>query len=548
MLGQAIPNGGLPLMIEHKGPSMLFLHNPSARLLVLAALFASPAVADVRVAKVFTDHMVLQRKVSAPVWGWADPAEQVHVRFGDQHKKVTADASGAWRVKLDPLKASAEGRQLSVSGNNTLAFNDVLVGDVWICSGQSNMEWPMRSIMNSAEEIAAANYPTIRLFDVPGHTTAPVAQVDVPGGNWQVCTPKSVGGFSAVGYFFGRNLNQGSGVPVGLIGSNWGGTRIEPWIPPVGFRGVAELKDIADRVNRFDPTMPEGKATWAAHLRTTENWTSTARQAIKAGFSIPKAPSTPGPTGAGEPTAIYNSMLHGLAPYAMAGAIWYQGESNGGEGVEYYHKMRALIEGWRSVWQQDEHPIYFYFVQLANFQQPTDDPAGGDGWSRLREAQRQSLTIEHTGMAVITDIGQDNDIHPRNKQDVGARLARWALRDVAGKDLVVSGPLYQGHSVEGNRIRLRFDYAGKGLMVGLKEGLEPTRNDAGVPLKRFAIAGEDRVWHWAEARIDGKTLLVSCPEVKSPLAVRYAYSMNPVGANLYNVDGLPASPFRTDDW
>ena len=527
---------------------MLFLHNPSARLLVLAAVFASPAVADVRVAKVFTDHMVLQRKVSAPVWGWADPAEQVQVRFGAQHKKVTADASGVWMVKLDPLKASAEGRQLSVSGNNTLEFNDVLVGDVWICSGQSNMEWPMRSIINSAEEIAAANYPPIRLFDVPGHTTAPVAQVDVPGGNWQVCTPKSVGGFSAVGYFFGRSLNQGSGVPVGLIGSNWGGTRIEPWTPPVGFRGVAELKDIADRVNQFDPTMPEGKATWAAHLRTTEAWASNARRAIDAGFSIPKAPSTPGPTGAGEPTAIYNSMLHGLAPYAMAGAIWYQGESNGGEGVEYYHKMRALIEGWRSVWQQEGHPIYFYFVQLANFQQPTEDPAGGNGWARLREAQRQSLTIAHTGMAVITDIGQDNDIHPRNKQDVGARLARWALRDVGGKDLVVSGPLYQGHSVEGSRIRLRFDHVGKGLMAGLKEGLEPSRNDAGAPLKRFAIAGEDRVWHWAEARIDGKTLLVSCPEVKSPLAVRYAYSMNPVGANLYNVEGLPASPFRTDDW
>lgn len=524
------------------------LHHATIRLLVTATVLASSALADVRVAKVFTDHMVLQRKVAAPVWGWADPAEVVHVRFADQHKKSTADASGAWMVRLDPLKASAEGRQLQVSGNNTFTFNDVLVGDVWICSGQSNMEWPMRSIMNSAEEIAAANHPTIRLFDVPGHTTAPVAQLDVPGGNWQTCTSKSVGGFSAVGYFFGRNLNQGSGVPVGLIGSNWGGTRIEPWTPPVGFRGVAELKDIADRVNRFDPTMPEGKATWAAHLRTTEDWTSNARRAIEAGFTIPKAPATPGPTGAGEPTAIYNSMLHGLAPYAMAGAIWYQGESNGGEGVEYYHKMRALIEGWRSVWQQEGHPIYFYFVQLANFQQPTDDPAGGNGWARLREAQRQSLTIANTGMAVITDIGQDNDIHPRNKQDVGARLARWALRDVGGKDLVVSGPLYSGHAVEGNRIRLKFDHVGEGLMVGIKAGLEPTREDAEGTLKRFAIAGEDRVWHWAEARIDGEALVVSCPDVESPVAVRYAYSMNPVGANLYNSDGLPASPFRTDDW
>jgi sialate O-acetylesterase len=242
-------------------------------------------------------------------------------------------------------------------------------------------------------------------------------------------------------------------------------------------------------------------------------------------------------------------MVYGLAPYGVRGAIWYQGESNGGEGVEYFHKMQALIGGWRSVWNQADFPLYFYFVQLADWQQPNDDPAGGDGWARLREAQRQALTIDHTGMAVTIDIGQANDIHPRNKQDVGARLARWALRDVANKDLVVSGPLFRESTVEDGQIRVHFDHVGSGLMVGTrKEGLQPTEEDQDGSLKRFAIAADDRVWHWADAKIDGDTLVVSSENVAKPSAVRYGFSMNPDGANLHNREGLPASPFRSDSW
>jgi sialate O-acetylesterase len=269
---------------------------------------------------------------------------------------------------------------------------------------------------------------------------------------------------------------------------------------------------------------------------------------MQAGTLLPPPVATPGLTNAGQPTAIYHSMVYPLAPYGIRGAIWYQGESNGGEGVEYFHKMRALIEGWRAVWNQGEFPVYFYFVQLANWQNPNDDPAGGDGWARIREAQRQTLTIPHTGMAVITDIGEAGDIHPRNKQDVGKRLARWALRDVCGKELVVSGPLYREMKIEDGRIRLFFDHVGGGMIVGKKSGLEPTRAVENGRLERFAIAGADRKWHWADAMIDGETVVVRSDDVREPVAVRYAYSMNPAGANLYNREGLPASPFRTDDW
>lgn len=471
-----------------------------------------PASADVRLPEIFSDHMLLQRDLDVPVWGWAEPGESVQVSFADQQHQATADDEGRWMVRLTPLAASEAGRTLTIAGNNRVAFEDVLVGDVWICSGQSNMEWPVRASLNADEEIASADYPGIRLFDVPGHTTAAAPQPDVPGGDWRVCSSESVAGFSAVGYFFGRTLHRETGVPIGLIGTNWGGTRIEPWTPPQGFDNVPELSEISARVEQ-----------------TSQEPTDTVKHS--------------------DPTAIYNAMVHGLVPYGLRGAIWYQGEANGSEGIEYFHKMQALISGWREVWSQDDFPIYFYFVQLADWQQPNDDPAGGDGWARVREAQRQALTIDNTGMAVTIDIGQADDIHPRNKQDVGIRLARWALRDIAGEKIVVSGPLFREMEVENGQVRIHFDHVGDGLMVGSrKQGLEKTAEDRDGELRRFAIAGEDRQWHWADARIDGETVVVSSDEVAKPVAVRYAYSMNPAGANLYNRNGLPAAPFRTDSW
>jgi sialate O-acetylesterase len=284
-------------------------------------------------------------------------------------------------------------------------------------------------------------------------------------------------------------------------------------------------------------------------INELREWIPLAEDSVERGLNPPALPRFP-PIRSGnrEPTQIYNSMIHPLIPFAIRGAIWYQGESNGSEGVSYYHKKQALIGGWRTLWNQGDFP--FYFVQLANYGKPTDDPAGGDGYSHVREAQRQSLAIKNTGMAGIIDIGEAGNIHPANKQDVGLRLALWALGNEYGrKNLIFCGPLFKSSRVEQGAIRVTFEHAGSGLMAGIKNGLDPvTENPEGV-LKRFAIAGEDRQWHWADARIDGTdSVLVSSPSVPSPVAVRYAFSHNPEGCNLYNREGLPASPFRTDDW
>ena len=465
------------------------------------------ACADVTLPSIISDGMVLQQQMETPIWGWADPGEKVSVSFEKQSKSATADANGKWMVKLDPLQANSKGQKLEIKGNNTIALNQVLVGEVWICSGQSNMEWSVGSSLNAKEEIAAADHPMIHLFNVPGHITSDKPQEKCPG-HWAVCSPQTVRGFSAVGYFFGRRLNQELNVPIGLIGSNWGGTRIEPWVSLDGFRSVPELSKQAAEVEKL----------WADG----------------------------GKVGAGTPSAIYNAMIHPLAPYAMRGGIWYQGESNGNEGISYHHKKTALINGWRKLFNPD---LAFYWVQLADFRTSNEKPEGGDGWAKLRDAQRTSLNIDNTGMAVIHDIGNAKDIHPRNKQDVGWRLSQWALNQNYGRDdLVPAGPLYKSQTVEDNSIRLTFDHVGKGLMVGKKDGLEPTTEEKSGKLGRFAVSGSDKVWHWADAVIDGDSVVVSSKEVANPVAVRYGYTMNPRGANLYNKDGIPASPFRTDDW
>ncbi len=462
-------------------------------------------LADIKLPNVIGSGMVLQRDMAVPVWGWAEVGEEVTVSFAGQTKKTTAGDDGKWMIKLDSLKANAKGSTLTISGNNKINLDNVLVGEVWICSGQSNMEWAIRQSMNPKEEAAAANYPQIRLFNVPGHTVSPLPK-DEGAGQWQVCEPNSANNFSAVGYFFGRRLHKDLKVPVGLIGSNWGGTRIEPWTTLAGFESVPELSKIADQVKNY-------------------------KQDTR--------------VGGGQPSAIYNSMVHPLTPFAMRGGIWYQGESNGNEGITYYQKKHALVNGWRKAFQNKD--LAFYWVQLANFQKESDKPEGGDGWAKLREAQTKALDIPGTGMAVITDIGAANDIHPKNKQDVGWRLAQWALHQTYGqKNLVPSGPLYKSHKVEGNKIRLSFDHAGSGLIVGKKTGLEPTEEVKDGKLEHFSISGKDNKWVWADARIDGQTVVVESKEVSEPVAVRYGFTMNPAKANLYNKEGLPAGPFRTD--
>ncbi len=480
------------------------------------ALLAPFASADVKLPTVLGSHMVLQQGMPVPVWGWADDGEKITVTFAGQTKTTTA-AGGKWQVKLDALKASAKGSTLTIQGKNQIKLTDVLVGEVWICSGQSNMEWSVMRSANPKEEAAAANHPTIRLYNVQGHPKSYLPR-DECNGAWAACTPKSVAGFSAVGFYFGRRLSQELKVPIGLVGSNWGGTRIEPWTSPDGFASVPQLKDVLAKANQL-----------AADQKKAE---SEGNKKFKINHR--------------DPTAIYNAMIHPLVPFAMRGGIWYQGESNGGEGITYHYKKQALINGWRKLFNPD---LAFYWVQLADFRQSNNKPEGGDGWAKLRDAQRTSLQIPNTGMAVIHDIGNAKDIHPKNKQDVGWRLAQWALHQNYGrKDLVPAGPLYKDIKVEGNKIRIHFDHVGSGLMVGKKNGLAPTEEDKGGKLGRFAVAGEDKVWHWADAVIDGKTVLVSSKDVAKPVAVRYGYTMNPRGANLYNKEGIPASPFRTDDW
>ncbi|MEI6150729.1 MAG: sialate O-acetylesterase [bacterium] len=512
---------------------------------VLAGL-AAVASADVRLPKTLTDNMVLQRDRPIRVWGWAEPNEAVKVTLADTSEATRADATGEWKVELPALK-EGDNLTLTVTGKNTLTLTNVIMGDVWLCSGQSNMEMTLGQCLGAAEDIKAADLSKIRCIKI-NHVQSAFPEPDAPAaGAWKVCTPQTAGGFTAAGFYFAREIQARTGVPIGILDDNWGGTAIEPWTALAGLEMIPELRDAAgSRSNAAAAYV----AALPKQLDAMERWLGAARAAASNGVALPPMPAVTPHPGVSGWCSMYNAMVHPVVRAPIKGALWYQGEANGGEGESYYHKMRALIGGWRQIWNQGDFP--FYFVQLASFQNANDNPAGGDGWSKLREAQTRSLAITNTGMAVIIDtvpLKEAGDIHPKNKYDVGLRLARWALnRDYGQKALVVSGPIFKTMKVEDGKIRLSFDPAGSGLMVGVKEGREPAVASLEGPLKRFAIAGEDKRWVWADAVIDGQTVVVSADTVPNPVAVRYAFSMNPAGANLYNREGLPASPFRTDAW
>ena len=469
--------------------------------LVVAAAFSSRA--DVKLPSVIGSHMVLQRSQACPVWGWADPGEKVTVEFAGQKKTAEAAADGSWRVNLRSMKANSTPQTMTITGKNKVVMEDVLVGEVWLCSGQSNMEWTVANSDNSKEEIAAGNHPRIRHIKIP-HRPSDKPESNVPTDGWQSASPETVSKFTAVGYYYARTLQKELDVPIGLLGCNWGGTRIEPWTPPVGFKSVKALKkDFADKLDEFPvATMKTNKA---GNLVKDINHQT--------------------------PLALYNGMVHPLVPFAIRGVLWYQGESNNGEGMLYYEKMKALIAGWRSVWKNPKMP--FYFVQLAPYNYGGDDTRLAGIW----EAQAETLELPNTGMAVTTDIGNVKDIHPRNKQEVGRRLALWALSKTYGKSgLVYSGPLYDDMKVRGNQIELSFDHVGGGLV-----------SRDGKPLTEFTIAGEDKNFVAAHAEMVGKKLVVSSDAVAKPVAVRFA--MNQFAEpNFANKEGLPASPFRTDKW
>jgi sialate O-acetylesterase len=487
------------------------------------------AMADVRLPALFGHNMALQQEAPIPVWGTASPGEKISVTLADKTVSVEAGKDGRWKLSLPPLPAG-ESLTLTVKGTNTVAFTNIVVGEVWVCSGQSNMRWPVRDALEPQKEIETAIWPKIRLFTV-AITVAESPKEDVIG-KWVECSPQSVGGFSAAGYFFGRELHQKLGRPVGLIHSSVGGTPAQAWTRLGCLEADPEFKKLVEHWNERKKGMEQARAK---HEERVAEWKVAVQKAKEKGEKPPLRPRFVDPiTSPTRPANLYNGMIAPLMPFAIRGVAWYQGEANANNPELYTRLFPAMIQDWRDQWGQGAFP--FLFVQLANhterFDHPTDPP-----WARLREAQLKALSVTNTGMAVAIDIGSDKSIHPRNKQDVGRRLAAWALHFVYGKkEVVPSGPIFDTMKIEGDKARLSFKFLGGGLV-----------NKAEGGLKGFAIAGDDRNFVWADAKIDAETILVSSEKVKKPAAVRYGWAANPE-VSLYNKAGLPASPFRTDDW
>ncbi len=507
----------------------------ASRLFFALPLFAASSLrADVTLAPLFADHAVLQRDKPVPVWGRADAGEKVSVTFAGQTRAATTGADGKWIVFLEPLKASAQGADLVVAGRNTLAVHDVVVGEVWLCSGQSNMEFTVSRAMNAPEEIATANFPLLRHIKVS--TTVAAQPADhVATSGWQAATPQTVGGFTAVGYFFARDLYQKLGVPLGVVHSSWGGTPVESWMSAaalasnsafkvVGERWAQNLAEYPAKKAAYDPRLAEWtKADAAAKALGKDKYAAWLKQNPK-----PRAPRGPGDSWT--PTGLYNGMINPLVPYALRGVLWYQGESNAERAWEYHALFSAMITAWRAHFAQGDIP--FYWVSLANY-----NVADGTGrtYAFLREAQAQTLSLPNTGQALAIDIGNPNDIHPTNKQDVGRRLALLAKNRVYDVTCDDTGPTFAGATREGTALRVRFTHATSGLIAHQK------------PPAALELAGADKVFHPATGRIERDTLLVASPQVKDPVAVRYAFTNAP-DANLYNGSGLPAVPFRSDEW
>ncbi len=632
----------------------------TSRLFLVALLylgFHAQLFATVKVARIFSDNMVLQRDINSPIWGTADPNEEITIQIDGLAITARADKNGKWKAFL-PVFTAGGPYELTVKGENEIRFTNILFGDVWIASGQSNMEWRLDNSNNAQEEVSDANYPNIRLFYVPKRV-GKLPKEDLEGGQWDQCTPEVARSFSAVAYFFGRELHQDLNVPIGLINCNWGGTVAEAWT------SAEMLKTLPDFKNRVIEL--ENGPNWEEDLEANNERAQRKNQIINESFNgleagitkinyntndwptvitpnweeelkgivwmrklieLPKeykgkelkfdlgriensvtvyfneeelgttnSPyfteyTVPGrlvrsgknvitlrvlhrwsnpnftgpedrmklyaPNGAviedlsgpwkyktglepdfpevkgyqNYPASLYNGMLYPIMPYGIKGVIWYQGESNAGRAYQYRSLFQSMIQDWRVRWGQGYFP--FLFVQLANYMDIPEQPAESD-WAELREAQMMALNLPKTGMAVTMDIGEMFDIHPRNKQDVGHRLALAAKKIAYNQDVLHSGPLYKGYEINGDEIEIAFDYVGNGLTV------------KGDELTGFQIAGEDRKFYWADAQIVGGEVFVSSEKVKEPVAVRYGWGKN-MECNLYNKNGLPASPFRTDEW
>jgi sialate O-acetylesterase len=624
------------------------------------------ASANVQLPKIFGDNMVLQRDREIVIWGWADPKEKITIQFNKQTKMVVTGKDGKWKLGLSP-EAAGGPYQLVVKGKNSITFSNVLVGEVWICSGQSNMEWSVRNSNNAPTEISQGNFPTIRHFKVP-NTIASSPQSDIKGGDWKVCTPETVGDFTAVGYFFARELTHELNVPVGLINTSWGGTHSETWTSREAFESSEEFKNMiasmrklnldslakvkmattVKRIEALQGSLDENPTliqTWKENSFDDSRWkkmklpglweyqgladfdgvvwfrktidlteSEAGKEAVlelsmiddsdetfvngvsvghtqgynqQRTYKVPSAILKQGKnviavrvedTGGGGgihgdgafklsvgntsqpltgewtyrvesilksaggvgpnsyPTLLFNAMLNPLIPFTVRGALWYQGESNAGRAYQYRKAFPLMIEDWRKRWKQGDFP--FYFVQLASFNSANGTSKTGSTWAELREAQTGTLSLPNTGMVVTTDIGNPLDIHPRNKQDVGKRLAALALNKTYGKTRVDSGPVFRSMEVKGDKIIVTFANLGGGLVVKDRYGY----------LKGFEIAGADKQFRYAKASVEGNTVVIYQEGVTAPVAVRFGWADDASDTNLYNAEGFPAVPFRSDTW
>ena len=504
-------------------------------LFAFASVLSSFTVAEVRLPAIISDNMVLQQQSEVAIWGFADAGEQITVE-ADWHTGLplvgrflspkpiaatTADEQGNWKVFLQTPKAGGN-YTIKVSGTNEIVIQNVLIGELWLCGGQSNMSMPMEGwnkqpIEGGEEDLANSANDNIRLFKIP-ETSSDTPQTDVKA-KWVVCNPENLKTFSAVGYYFGRKINNETSLPVGLISSNWGGTLAEAWTRKEFLATNDELSRLID-----------------SYDEKYEKWQLDAEKAKAEGSAAPAAPQH-----RHKPAALYNGMIAPITDMTIKGTIWYQGEGNQGRAYQYRTLLPTMIDNWRCDFNNPKMP--FYIVQLTSFtaHKPGEDVEvySGDprehGWAELREAQLLTSKHKYNGLAVTIDIGEANNIHPSNKKDVGERLALWALAKDYGKNIAYSGPIYSGYYIEGDKIRIKFDYADSGLIA-----------DGGKPVG-FAIAGSDRKFVWADAEIQGSDIIVSSDLVANPVAVRYAWDVNPK-CNIFNGVGLPASPFRTDQW
>ncbi len=505
------------------------------RMLLSALLFsaATMVAAELVLAPLFQNGAVLQRDREIPVWGMAGPGSEVVVSFAGNQTTTTTGGDGRWAVRMPAVATNAEPQVMTISsGGKTVEIKDLLVGEVWLASGQSNMGWRINQSRKEDREMAnEGSVPGLRIFTVPQRLNhEPQFSVD---GGWQHATPETAPQLTAVGYFFGRHLVEELGIPVGIINSSWGGSKIEPWWDEVSLDGIDELAEIRANRRPRAPGFPEYRVPMRKYAEEIGAWSKQALAAIDAGKDAPPMPKAPPllSLGHGAETGTYQAMIHPLAPYAIRGFIWYQGESNRGDGTLYAAKKRALIEGWRARFQVPDAP--FFFVQIAPFQYGQDRP---EQLAEFWAGQQKTLEIPNTGMVVTLDIGDVKDIHPGNKSEVGRRLALWALADTYGKDGVVkSGPLYQKHRVANGGIEIAFDHTGGGMAT----------RDGAVP-SHFEIAGEDGVFKPAGAEIsaDGKTITLRSAEVPSPHQARFAWHKT-AEPNLMNREGLPAAAFHT---